>query len=135
VQDLGAKTANYASHTADPMYLPLYAANRWVEPLDRFLEDPRLSDQAWFNLDDIVPLWRQADSVGGKLYAMPMEGEVTIHFYRSDVYARHHLEPPQTFEELRETARKTHDPPQTMPRMAAAMSRWVGMVARSSASL
>lgn len=110
VLDLGAKTANYASHTADPMYLPLYAANRWVEPLDRFLEDPMLTDKAWFNLDDIVPLWRQADSVGGKLYAMPMEGEVTIHFYRSDVYAQHDLKPPQTFEELRETARKTHDP-------------------------
>ena len=27
VLDLGAKTANYAGHTADPMYLPLYAAN------------------------------------------------------------------------------------------------------------
>jgi multiple sugar transport system substrate-binding protein len=110
VLDLGAKTANYATHTADPMYLSLYAANKWVEPLDRFLDDPTLTDKAWFDLDDIVPLWRQADTVGGKLYAMPMEGEVTIHFYRSDVYEKHGLRLPQTFEELRETARKAHDP-------------------------
>jgi len=110
VLDLGAKTANYATHTADPMYLPLYAANRWVEPLDRFLDDPTLTDKAWFALEDIVPLWRQADTVGGKLYGMPMEGEVTIHYYRSDVYSEQGLKPPQTFDELRETARKTHDP-------------------------
>jgi multiple sugar transport system substrate-binding protein len=92
------------------MYLPLYTANRWIEPLERFLEDPTLTDRAWFDLDDIVPLWRQADSVGGSLYAMPVEGEVTIHFYRRDVYAQHALTPPQTFDELRETARRTHDP-------------------------
>jgi ABC-type glycerol-3-phosphate transport system substrate-binding protein len=65
VLDLGAKTANYASHTADPMYLPLYVANKWIEPLDRYLGDPALTDRQWFDLDDIVPLWRQADSVDG----------------------------------------------------------------------
>ncbi len=63
VLDLGARTANYASHTADPMYLPLYAVNRWIEPLDRYLVDPSLTDKAWFDLDDIVPLWCQANTI------------------------------------------------------------------------
>lgn len=108
--DLGARTANYASHTADPMFLPLYAANKWVEPLDRFLDDPTLTDKAWFNLEDIVPLWRKADEVGGKLYGMPVEGEATIHVYRADVYRELGLRPPDTLEELRQTAARAHKP-------------------------
>ncbi len=110
VLDLGAKTANFATHTADPMYLPLYVANRWIEPFDKYLNDPSLTDRAWFDLEDIVPLWRQADTVDGKLYAMPMEGEVTIHFRRADLYQQLGLKPPETFDELRETARKAHKP-------------------------
>jgi multiple sugar transport system substrate-binding protein len=114
VLDLGAKTANYASHTADPMYLPLYVANKWIEPLDRFLGDSALTDRQWFDLDDIVPLWRQADTVDGKLYAMPMEGEATIHFYRADVYKELGLKLPDTLDEVKETARKAHKPQQKL---------------------
>src|SRR5208283_2818537 len=33
ILDLGAKTGNYATHTADPMFLPLYEANHWIDPL------------------------------------------------------------------------------------------------------
>jgi multiple sugar transport system substrate-binding protein len=32
--DLSSKTGVYATHAADPMYYPLYTANKWVEPLD-----------------------------------------------------------------------------------------------------
>jgi multiple sugar transport system substrate-binding protein len=77
VLDFGAKSGNYATHTADPMYLSLYEANKWVEPLDNFLNNSKLTDKAWFDLDDIIPLWRAADSVKGKLYGMPAEGEAT----------------------------------------------------------
>lgn len=110
VLDLGAKTGNYASHTADPMYLPLYVANKWVDPLENFLNDPTLTDKQWFDLGDIVPLWVQANMVDGRLYGMPMEGETTIHIYRADVYRQHGLNVPETLADLRETARKTHDP-------------------------
>ena len=37
--DLSSKTATYATHAADPMYYPLYVSNKWVEPLDRYLND------------------------------------------------------------------------------------------------
>ena len=108
VLDLGAKTGNYVTHTADPMYLPLYEANQWVDPLDVYLNDPKLTDKAWFDLDDIIPLWRKADSVKGKLYGMPAEGEATIHIYRKDIYEQLGLKPPQTLEEFRQTAKKAN---------------------------
>jgi len=108
VLDLGAKTGNYVSHTADPMYLPLYEANKWVEPLDEYLNDPKLTDKQWFNLKDIIPLWRAADSVKGKLYGMPVEGEATIHIYRKDIFEKMGIKPPQTLDEFKESAKKTH---------------------------
>ena len=39
VIDLTSKTGTYATHAADPMYYSLYAANKWVEPLDSYLAD------------------------------------------------------------------------------------------------
>ena len=86
VIDLTSKTGTYATHAADPMYYALYAANKWVEPLDTYLSDKSLTDADWFELDDIIPAWRSADSIDGKLYGMPYDGEVTIQVYRKDLY-------------------------------------------------
>ena len=48
--DLSSKTATYATHAADPMYYPLYVSNKWVEPLDNYLNDATLTDTDWFKL-------------------------------------------------------------------------------------
>jgi multiple sugar transport system substrate-binding protein len=108
VLDLGARTANYATHTADPMFLPLYASNDWIEPLDQYLNDPKLTDPGWFQAEDIIPLWLKADQWDGKQWGMPIEGEATIHIYRKDVYDQLGLKPPETLAELLETARRAH---------------------------
>lgn len=126
VLDLSARTGNYASHTADPMYLPLYAVNNWVEPLDLFLNDHKLTDRAWFDLEDIVPLWRRHNTVRGRLWGMPVEGEVTIHIYRKDVYDQLGLRPPDTLEELRETARRAHAPARNLYGLALRGFRGAG---------
>ena len=51
VLDLSSKTGTYATHAADPMYYPLYAANKWVEPLDPYLANSTISDAAWFDYE------------------------------------------------------------------------------------
>jgi multiple sugar transport system substrate-binding protein len=93
VIDLTSKTGTYATHAADPMYYSLYAANKWVEPLDSYLADKSLTDADWFKFDDIIPAWRNADSVDGKLYGVPYDGEVTIQVYRKDLYDAKGLKP------------------------------------------
>ncbi|MGO9121832.1 MAG: ABC transporter substrate-binding protein [Desulfomonilaceae bacterium] len=108
ILDLGAKTGNYATHTADPMFLPLYEANHWIDPLDDYINDPKLTDKSWFNEEDIVPLWRAANSVKGKLYGMPVEGEVTIHIYRADACEKLGIKPPETLAEFKEAAMKAN---------------------------
>lgn len=98
VIDLTSKTGTYATHAADPMYYALYAANKWAEPLDTYLNDKSLTDAEWFKFDDIIPAWRSADSVDGKLYGVPYDGEVTIQVYRKDLYDTRGLKPADTLE-------------------------------------
>ncbi|HWL29375.1 MAG TPA: sugar ABC transporter substrate-binding protein [Burkholderiaceae bacterium] len=112
--DLSSGTGTYASHAADPMYYPLYVANKWVEPLDRYLSDAALTDPAWYNYDDILEAWRTADSIDGKPYGIPYDGEVTVQVYRKDLYDAKGLKPAETFDELVANAKALHDPANRM---------------------
>ncbi|MBM3409766.1 MAG: extracellular solute-binding protein, partial [Betaproteobacteria bacterium] len=112
--DLSSKTATYATHAADPMYYPLYVANKWVEPLDRYLSDARLTDPAWFNYNDILKAWRDAVSIDGKPYGMPFDGEVTVQVYRKDLYDAKGLKPATTYDELLANAKALTDPANRM---------------------
>ena len=107
--DLSSKTATYATHAADPMYYPLYVSNKWVEPLDKYLADASLTDPDWFKYDDIIKAWRDADSVDGKPYGIPFDGEVTVQVYRKDLYAEKGLKPAETYEQLVANAKALTD--------------------------
>jgi ABC-type glycerol-3-phosphate transport system substrate-binding protein len=108
--DLSSGTATYATHAADPMYYPLYVSNKWVEPLDKYLGDAALTDPAWFNYDDIIKAWRDADSIEGKPYGVPYDGEVTVQVYRKDLYDAKGLKAAQTYDELLSNAKVLTDP-------------------------
>ena len=108
--DLSSKTATYATHAADPMYYPLYVANGWVDPLDRYLEDSTLTDPAWFQYDDILKAWRDADTIAGKPYGIPYDGEVTVQVYRKDIYDAKGLRPADTLEQFVQNAKAVQDP-------------------------
>ena len=112
--DLSSKTATFATHAADPMYYPLYTANRWVEPLDRYLNDATLTDAAWFNYNDILKAWRDAASVDGKPYGIPYDGEVTVQVYRKDLYDAKGLKPADTLDQLLANAKALTDPANRM---------------------
>ena len=108
--DLSSKTATYATSATDPMYYPLYVANKWCDPLDRYLNDAKLTDPAWFRYDDILRAWREADSVDGKPYGIPYDGEVTVQVYRKDLYDAKGLKPADTLDEFLKNAAAVHDP-------------------------
>src|SRR3954452_4893695 len=110
VLDLTSKTGTYSTHAADPMYFALYGPNKWVEPLDPYLQDTSLTDQAWFRVDDIVPAWRSANTVDGKLLGMPYDGEVTLQVLRKDLYEAKGLKPADDLEKFVGNAAALHDP-------------------------
>jgi ABC-type glycerol-3-phosphate transport system substrate-binding protein len=107
--DLSSKTATYATHAADPMYYSLYVSNKWVEPLDKYLGDASLTDPAWFKYDDIIKAWRDADSIDGKPYGIPYDGEVTVQVYRKDLYDAKGLKPAETLDQLVANAKALTD--------------------------
>ena len=107
--DLSSKT---------PMYYPLYVSNKWVEPLDKYLGDSALTDAAWFNYDDILKAWRDANSYEGKPYAIPYDGEVTVQVYRKDLYDAKGLKPADTLDEFIRNAAALNDPGNRMYGMA-----------------
>ncbi len=110
VLDLSSKAGNISTHAGDPMYLPLYAANKWTDPLERYLEDPKLTDKAWFRYEDIFEAWRKADMVGNSIYGMPYDGEMTVQTYRKDLFDAKGLKPAETLDDVLKNARALHDP-------------------------
>lgn len=110
VLDLSSKTGTYASHAADPMYYELYVANGWIDPLDRYLGDAKLTDDKWFQYADIQPGHRGATSVKGVPYGIPFDGEATIQIYRKDLYDAAGMGPADTLEQYAANAAKVHDP-------------------------
>ncbi|GJL80938.1 MAG: sugar ABC transporter substrate-binding protein [marine bacterium B5-7] len=110
VLDLSSKTGTYASHAADPMYYQLYVANGWIDPLDDYLNNDKLTDNAWFDYEDIQPGHRGATSVDGVPYGIPFDGEATIQIYRKDVYDAAGIGPADTLEQYASNAAKVHDP-------------------------
>src|SRR3954447_18086993 len=68
VLDLSSKTGPYSASFTDPMHSRLSASNSWVVPTDELAGDPKLTDPAWYALDDVVPAWRAANPYNGKLY-------------------------------------------------------------------
>ena len=63
-----------------------------------------------FNADDIFAAWRGANSVDGKLYGMPYDGEVTIQVYRKDLYQAKGLKAADTLEDYMKNAAAVHAP-------------------------
>ena len=110
VLDLSSKTGTYATHSADPMYYPLYVTNKWIDPLDRYLGDAKLTDNSWFAYEDILEGWRGTTSVDGTPYGIPYDGEATVQVYRKDVYDKLGLKPAETLDEYMANAGKAHDP-------------------------
>lgn len=110
VLDLTSGTGTYATHAADPMYYALYQANGWVDPLDEYLDDPALTDKEWFMPDDLVPAWVGANTIDGKLYGIPYDGEVTLQVLRKDLLEAKGLTAAEDLDAFVANAEAVHDP-------------------------
>lgn len=114
ILDLSSKTGTWASHAADPMFYPLYVSNGWVDPLDAYLGDGALTDNGWFEYEDILAGWRGVTSIDETPYGIPYDGEATIQVYRKDVYDQMGLSPAETLDDYAKNAAKVHNPDQRL---------------------
>lgn len=78
-----------------------FAGAQWAEPLDAYLGDEREAVMSRF-----LPAYREADTVNGKIYALPALADSLFLYYRKDLLQKYGLPVPTTWPELAATAKK-----------------------------
>lgn len=61
------------------------ASAGWLEPLNGYIADPKLTDSKWYNISDLFKAARSFANVGGKQLALPITAEVQTLFVRTDL--------------------------------------------------
>ena len=96
-----------------------YVAKDLIQPLAPFFANPALADPA-YDMKDIVPICLEnLGLVGGpkgylagpgaKLYGLPYGAETSVLAYRRDIFAKHNLKPPETYDEFAKLLRILKD--------------------------
>ncbi len=93
-----------------------YVAADQIEPLARFFMNPKLSNPNYDPEDLIDGYVQNIGVVGGKkgylpgptgaLFAIPFGSETSVLGYRKDIFEKHNLKVPETYDELLETTCK-----------------------------
>ena len=107
--ELASRTGAYDVMYIHPQVVHRYAGADWAVPLNEFLRDSTLTD-ADFNYEDFLQSTRDGFTVDGDIFGMPFNAESTALYYRTDIFDEHGLQPPTTWEELREVASQLHTP-------------------------
>lgn len=95
-----AKEDTYDLVYMDVAWVPKFAAQGWLRPLDEDFT-PELQK-------DFLPGDLAGSRFEGKLYRLPLQSDGGMLFYRSDLVSQ----PPKTWDELRAAAQKTQRPPE-----------------------
>jgi len=105
----------------------------WLQPLDNFIKDPKLTDPAW-DPKDFFASFTKASTVDGKQIGVVINAETSLLSYRKDLFDRFKVKVPTTMKELEETAKFFHGKEVDGKKMvgitlrgkgAAATSQWV----------
>jgi len=85
---------------------PKYAMEKWTQPLDEFMNNPKLTDASWYDWEDFFPGARAVATIGAPYKdRIPITSEAQVLIYRKDILEKLGLKVPETFDELLETAK------------------------------
>ncbi|MBI3296559.1 MAG: ABC transporter substrate-binding protein [Elusimicrobia bacterium] len=99
------KESTYDVLYMDVVWLPKFAAQGWLRPLDDRFPPQR---QAEFLPGDIL-----GSKFAGKTYRLPVQSDGGLLYYRKDLLAAADLAPPRTWAELAAAAKAVQKPPET----------------------
>jgi multiple sugar transport system substrate-binding protein len=87
-----------------------FAQPGYLEPLEPYLNDPKLTDKTWYKFDDYPKdVIASGYASTGKLVFIPFTAEYFLLWYRKDIFEKLSLTAPKTIDELRATAQKLDD--------------------------
>lgn len=104
VAESANKSGGFQLFTVDDDYMPMFAENGWVQSLNGIIKPAYKLDDLFEGLADLYS-WK------GKLYGLPMYTEVTLLYYRKDLFKRYGLSVPQTMAEFAANAAELTHPP------------------------
>jgi len=100
--------------------LAQYVEAGWLEPLDQYLLNPKLTDLKWWDIEDFTPginagkydvSTHKYATPTGTTYAIPISFECQQVLYRKDIFENLGLTPPATMDDLKTMAAKMNNPP------------------------
>lgn len=93
-----------------PQFLQ-YASNDWLYPLDDFIADKSITDDALLDLDGLMQSSVDAQRYDGHLYGLPVCSLTCLLYWRKDLFEAAELDPeqpPETWEQLYDYAKLLH---------------------------
>ena len=114
ITELASRSGYYDVFMCGHPHIWQYAPAGWLEPLDDYLND-LAQTPADYDLDDFFPnrlapfRWNLKPGSGmgpGKLWAIPVNEEGYVIFYRKDLFERFGVTVPTTYQELYDAAKK-----------------------------
>ena len=76
----------------------------WLQPLDAYIADPKLTDADW-NPKDFFASFAKASSVDGKQIGVVINAETSLLAYRKDLFTKFKQKVPETMKELEQVAK------------------------------
>jgi multiple sugar transport system substrate-binding protein len=113
ITELSSKTGFYDVFMVGFPHVWQYSKAGWLEPLDRYIADTTLTPLDW-DFQDFYPIlikssrWNQKQGAGlgeGPLWAIPVNEEAYIIFYRKDLFERYNVKIPTTYQEVYKAAK------------------------------
>ena len=106
VADASNKAGGFQIYCLDNNYVPLFSTNNWILPIGDSIKPA-------YKLDDIYDNLLNTYKNGGRLFGLPIYSEVTILYYRKDLFQAAGLAVPQTIADLETDAAKLTQSPRT----------------------
>jgi len=98
--DMATGTNAYDAFLFAPSWIVDFAPAGYLEDLTSRVEADK--DLQW---DDVAPFFRDFNSYNGKVYSIPLDGDMHMVYYRIDSLAEAGLEPPKTWDEYLNVAK------------------------------
>ncbi|KAA2235205.1 ABC transporter substrate-binding protein [Salinarimonas soli] len=76
-----------------------WAAAKWAEPLDSYLGADKEKVMSQY-----LPAYREANTVNGSVISLPYFADAQFLYYRKDLLAKHNVQPPKTWDEVKTAA-------------------------------
>jgi len=101
------RTGNIDIVHVDCVWMGQYAGQGWLHPVTDYVKD---TDPAVLSVDDFIPrVMDEQCRWDGTLYGLPFITAGFTLYYRTDIFDKYGLKPPQTWDELLQVAKTIHE--------------------------